>query len=111
MLLDGRFVSTGTVYSAVRRASCRAAFLEDAGDHLIQRRILHAHVHHGVAIENRGQHLGTRAAIDLQFGDRPVAGVLRQSGRDRLGVSSPSNCSCTSFVGRSVSVMPASGPS
>src|SRR5438105_3766563 len=32
--------------------------LEHAGNHLVQRRVLHAHVHHGVAIQDHGQHLG-----------------------------------------------------
>src|SRR4051812_8363432 len=39
-----------------------ASLLEDMGDHLVQRRILNAHVHDGVAVEDDAQHLRHPAA-------------------------------------------------
>src|SRR5438876_1096204 len=51
--------------------------LEDAGDDLVERRVLHAHVNHGVVVEDGGEHLGDPAAVHLQIDDRPaVAGDL-----------------------------------
>src|SRR5438105_10756233 len=38
---------------------------KDTGDHLIQRRVLHAHVHHGVTVENRRQRFCDAVAIYL----------------------------------------------
>ena len=38
-----------------------AGLLEDSGDDLFQRRFLHAHVGHGVPVEDRRQHLGDLA--------------------------------------------------
>src|SRR4051794_18438 len=50
-----------------------ASLLEDARDHLVQRRVLHAHIHHGVAVEDRAEGLGDAAAVDAQVGHRPFA--------------------------------------
>src|SRR5947209_10475216 len=51
----------------------RLAFLEHAGNSLIERRILHAHVQHGVLVQNNGQQLGHPAALDAQLHDRSFA--------------------------------------
>src|SRR5690242_1500993 len=45
-------------------------FLEDAGDHLIQRRVLHAHVDHDIVIQNIRQGAGNLAPLHLQLGHR-----------------------------------------
>src|SRR5579871_1280301 len=49
----------------------RPSLFEDAGNHLIQRRVLHAHVQHGVAIQDRPEDVGHPAARDFQVGRRP----------------------------------------
>src|SRR5207253_6172901 len=42
------------------------SFFEDAGDYLVQRWILDAHVDHRVAVEDRAQHLSDARAFDLE---------------------------------------------
>src|SRR5688500_6057217 len=42
------------------------ALLEHQRDHLIERRVLHAHVNDRVAVEQGRQHLGDAAAVNLQ---------------------------------------------
>src|SRR5437899_1576789 len=44
-----------------------AALFENAGDHLVQGRVLHAHVHDRVLVENQSEHLGNPAAIHFQI--------------------------------------------
>src|SRR4051812_3047594 len=51
----------------------RVALLENAGDHLVERRILDTHVHHGVAVEDDAEHFRHTAAIDFQVGGRSFA--------------------------------------
>src|SRR5262245_50307936 len=51
----------------------RMALLEDPGDHLIERRILNAHVDHGVVVENGVQGLRDAGSLHAQLGDRPLA--------------------------------------
>src|SRR5215472_7085375 len=48
------------------------ALLEDARDHLVERRVLDAHVDDGVAIEDLAEHLGDPGAVHLQVDDRPL---------------------------------------
>src|SRR5262245_48242666 len=48
-----------------------STLLEDLGDHLVERRILHADVDHRVAIENGRERVGDASAIHLQVGRRP----------------------------------------
>src|SRR4051794_34511894 len=48
-----------------------ATLLEDAGDEVLERRVLHAHVGHGVAVEDRPQDLGHPGTLDLDVGRRP----------------------------------------
>src|SRR4051812_11764873 len=43
-----------------------ATLLEDARDHLFERRLLHADVGHGVAVQDHSQDLGHPRALDLQ---------------------------------------------
>src|SRR4051794_22874135 len=50
-----------------------AALLEDEGDELLERRVLHAHVGHGVAVEDRTQDLRHAGAVDLQVGRGALA--------------------------------------
>src|SRR5438067_1673206 len=50
-----------------------ASLLEHAGDHLVERRVLHAHVHDGVLVENRIQHGRHLAALHLQVNGWPFA--------------------------------------
>src|SRR5579871_566223 len=46
------------------------SFLKDAGNHLIKRRILDAHIDDRVTIEDRAQHFGDPGAIDLEIDGR-----------------------------------------
>src|SRR5438552_19046808 len=48
-----------------------AAFLENAGDHLIERRILDAHVDDRVLIENDAEHFRDPATVATQIDGRP----------------------------------------
>src|SRR5438874_6530833 len=50
---------------------CDPALLENAGDDLIERRVLHAHVNNGVTIKDDAEHLGDTRAVHLQIGGRP----------------------------------------
>ena len=54
----GQAVVRARVASASGGVMGGPGLLEDAGDDLFQRRLLHAHVGHGVAVEDRRQHLG-----------------------------------------------------
>src|SRR5437773_561465 len=64
-------------------------FLKHAGDDLVERRVLHADVHHRVAVENDGQQLRHPAALDAQVGDGPLPtgdfAELLQVGRHVVG--------------------------
>src|SRR5438132_14304112 len=42
----------------------RAALLENAGNDLVERRVLHAHVHNGVAVEYRAEQFRHSRAVD-----------------------------------------------
>src|SRR5439155_15995252 len=67
---DGRrSASAGGVISFMM-GTC---FLKDAGDDLVQRRILNAHIDHGVAVENHAENLGDARPLDLEINDRPGA--------------------------------------
>src|SRR5947209_2681232 len=55
---------------------CRPALFEDLGDHLVQRRVLHADVDDRVAVEDGGQRVGHARAVHLQVGRRPRDGDL-----------------------------------
>src|ERR1017187_891138 len=46
--------------------------LEDAGNDLLQRRLFHAQVGHGMPVENRGQYTRHPAARHLDVGPRPL---------------------------------------
>src|SRR5437764_5567425 len=63
--------------------------LEDAGDDLVQRRVLDADVGDGVAVEDGAEHLGDAGAVHLEGDDRPLAAgdlaVAPQVVRRRLG--------------------------
>ena len=50
-----------------------AGLLEDSGDDLLERRLFHAHVGHGVPVEDRRQDLGDLAALDLDVGPWALA--------------------------------------
>ena len=47
--------------------------LEDLGDDLLERRVLHAHVGQGVPVQDRPQHLGHPRPLDLDVGERALA--------------------------------------
>src|SRR5437868_4291647 len=50
-----------------------AALLEDAGDDLLQGRVVHAQVEHPVPVEDCTQDFGHARAVDFQVGHRPFA--------------------------------------
>src|SRR5205807_10415077 len=50
-----------------------AGLLENAGDDLVQRRILNAHVDDRVAIEDGAEHLAHAGALHLEIDHRPFA--------------------------------------
>src|SRR5437588_10026587 len=52
-------------------------FFKHLGNHLVQRRILHAHVDNGVPVEDGGKRFGDAPAVHFELGDRPLpAGYL-----------------------------------
>src|SRR5208282_3868926 len=63
----------------VAKRMARGALLKDAGYHLLERRILHAHVEHGVVVEDRFKHRAHARPLDLQISDRALpAGDLAE---------------------------------
>ena len=84
--------------------------LEDAGDDLLERRLLHAHVGHRMAVEDRRQHLGDLARSTLMSAHGPSRRTTSPN-RSRSSGASPSNWSFTSLVSLNRSTIPASGPS
>src|SRR5947207_1072055 len=48
------------------------SLLEDAGDDLVERRVLHAHVEYRIALQDGAQDLGDPAAVHLEIDDRPT---------------------------------------
>src|SRR5690242_12170765 len=50
-----------------------AGLLEDTSDHLLERRLFHADVGHGMPVEDGGQDRGDLAPADLHVGPRPLA--------------------------------------
>src|SRR5438552_411215 len=74
--------------------------LENAGNHLIQRRILDAHVHERVPLQDGSQHLGHASAVDLEAGDRAfavgdLAKFLQSRGRAVAGEMEPDQLGLT----------------
>src|SRR5689334_17911644 len=74
---EGFISSSGLLFSVLSVTLWLIIFtfrlLEDPRDHLVQRRVLHAHIDHLVAVEDRAQRLRYPAAVDAQLRHRPLA--------------------------------------
>src|SRR5581483_9323955 len=60
-----------SLFCSVIAFMLHARLLEDASNYLIQWRVLHAHVHDGVALENRFQDFRYACTVHLEVHDRP----------------------------------------
>src|SRR5436189_5943325 len=70
-LTERRMPRTGRSATDMLHLRRDAALLENAGDDLIERRVLHAHVDDGIAVEDDAEHLGDPRAVHLQVGGGP----------------------------------------
>src|SRR5579872_3750890 len=65
--------------SRVLRRRLTIPHLEDARNHLVERRVLYTQINDGVAIKNRRDGLGDADAVHLQLRFGAVAGVFAEA--------------------------------